>query len=51
MHGAAEAEAAKMKERMLNLLPQAKLLVESQITPSMAVHTGPGLVGVGIMIE
>jgi DegV family protein with EDD domain len=49
MHGAAAAEAAQVKEKVLSLLPQAKLVAEGQISPALAVHTGPGLVGVGVM--
>ena len=49
MHGAAAADAAQVKERLLTKLPQAKILVEGQIVPSMAVHTGPGLVGIGVL--
>ena len=51
MHGAAAAEAAQVKEKMLALLPQAKIIAEGQISPALAVHTGPGLVGVGIAID
>ena len=49
MHGAAAAEAAQVKEKVMSLLPQAKLVAEGQISPALAVHTGPGLVGVGVM--
>lgn len=49
MHGAAGAEAALVKERLLSALPQAKVLVEGQVVPSMAVHTGPGLIGIGVL--
>ena len=49
MHGAAAAEAAQVKERVLAMLPQGKLIVEGQVSPALAVHTGPGLVGVGVM--
>jgi DegV family protein with EDD domain len=49
MHGAAAAEAAQVKEKMLALLPHAKLLAEGQVSPALAVHTGPGLVGVGVI--
>lgn len=49
MHGSAAAEAAQVKERVLSLLPQAKVVAEGQISPALAVHTGPGLVGVGVI--
>ncbi|MCL1975347.1 MAG: DegV family protein [Firmicutes bacterium] len=51
MHGAAATEAALVKERVCSLLPHAKLIIEEQISPSMAVHTGPGLVGIGVFKE
>jgi DegV family protein with EDD domain len=49
MHGAAAAEAAQVKEKILTLLPQAKLEAEAQVSPALAVHTGPGLVGIGLL--
>lgn len=49
MNGSAAAEATQVKERLLAMLPQAKVLLEGQISPSLAVHTGPGLVGIGIL--
>ena len=51
MHGAAEAEAQQVKEKVLALLPQATVIAEGQISPALAVHTGPGLVGVGVIKE
>ena len=44
-HGDAPKEADKMKAMVQEQLPQAKILFTEQITASMAVHTGPGLVG------
>ena len=44
-HGDAPKEAKKMKAMVQEQLPQAKILFTEQITASMAVHTGPGLVG------
>lgn len=49
MQGNVPEEAAKVKEIMLKLLPKAILVTEKQINPSLAVHTGPGIVGIGIM--
>jgi len=50
MHGAAKEEAdallAKMKER----LPNFRVAVEGQITPALVVHTGPGLIGIGVQV-
>ena len=44
-HGNAPGEAELMKELVKEALPQAKILFTEQITASMAVHTGPGLIG------
>ena len=44
-HGNAPREAERMKAYVQEQLPQAKILFTEQITASMAVHTGPGLVG------
>lgn len=49
MHGAAEQEATRVKERVLAQLPQAKLVLEGPISPVLAVHSGPGLVGIAVM--
>ena len=44
-HGDAPKEAEKMAALVEEYMPQAKILFTEQITASMAVHTGPGLVG------
>ena len=44
-HGDAPKEAKKMEALVHEMLPQAKILFTEQITASMAVHTGPGLLG------
>lgn len=49
MNGAAVAEAGQVKERLLAMLPHAKIMAEGQVNSSLAVHTGPGLVGIGVM--
>lgn len=49
LSGEAVEEAAQVKERLLTALPHAKVVMEGPVTPSLAVHTGPGSVGVGIM--
>jgi len=48
MNGDAEADAAHVKELLLNEITTAKVVTEKQIVASMAIHTGPGLVGVGV---
>ena len=29
-------------------LPDFRIAIEGQITPALVVHTGPGLIGVGV---
>jgi len=47
-HGAAESEAAKIIERFKSI-PNVKEILFGKISPSMGVHTGPGLIGIGFM--
>lgn len=49
-HVAAKEEMQAVKEKVLSLLPTPKNIYEGQITPSLVVHTGPGLIGVGIQL-
>lgn len=49
LNGDGLASAEKIRPRLLNEIPNGKLLVEKAITASMAVHTGPGLVGIGAL--
>lgn len=46
-HGAAMEEAQKIKE-YFSKLPNVQEIFFGQISPSMVVHTGPGLVGMAI---
>jgi len=48
MHGAAEQEAGELLAALKAQLPEFRLAIEGQITPVLVVHTGPGLVGIGI---
>ena len=48
MHGAAKQEADEVLAAMQAELPDFRLAIEGQITPVLVVHTGPGLVGIGI---
>lgn len=50
-HGGDPEGAKKMLEKAKEMLPQAKVVLEKQITASMAVHTGPGLVGLAVLVE
>lgn len=48
VHGNAEEEAKEVFEKLKELFPNAKLNIFGQLCPSLIVHTGPGLIGVGI---
>jgi DegV family protein with EDD domain len=48
MHGAAKEEADEVLADAKVQLPDFRLAIEGQITPVLVVHTGPGLIGVGI---
>ena len=49
-HGGAFDEAQKIKQEILKRLPNVLNVYEGQISPTLGVHTGPGLVGVGIQL-
>jgi len=49
-HGDAYTEMLGMKEQLKDLIADAKIYTEGQISPVLGVHTGPGLLGIGIMI-
>ncbi len=46
-HGYAQEEADMVKEKMKPYINNAALFMEGQISPSLGVHTGPGLIGIG----
>jgi DegV family protein with EDD domain len=48
MHGAAQEEADELLAAMKVALPNYRIAIAGQITPVLVVHTGPGLIGVGI---
>ena len=48
MHGGAKEEADKIACELKALLPNIQIMVEGQITPALVVHTGPGLIGIGV---
>ena len=50
MHGGAAKVAAEIKPRIESLIQNGKIIMEKQITGSMAVHTGPGLLGIGVFV-
>ena len=40
-----------IRARIKELFPQCEVVVDKQITATMAVHTGPGLIGVGVLFD
>ena len=48
VHGDAAVEAAQIVTQLKERLPDAELVVEGQISPALVVHTGPGLIGIGV---
>lgn len=48
VHVAAKKEAEEVLERLKELLPEHIHVIEGQISSALTVHTGPGLVGIGI---
>lgn len=40
-----------VRARIKELFPQCEVVVDKQITATMAVHTGPGLIGVGVLFD
>lgn len=49
-HGDALEEILEMKEEVNDLIKNAKIYSEGQISPVLGVHTGPGLLGIGVMV-
>jgi len=50
MHGAAKEEADELLAALKEQLPNYGYAVEGQITPVLVVHTGPGLIGIGVQV-
>jgi DegV family protein with EDD domain len=49
-HGDALEEMMRLKDVMQERVPQAKIFT-GQVSPALGVHTGPGLIGMGIQID
>jgi DegV family protein with EDD domain len=49
-HGDAYEEMRNLHEIMHQRAPHAQLLI-GQVSPALGVHTGPGLIGIGIQID
>ena len=48
VQGAAEAEASEIMMAMKERLSEYRYAIEEQLTPVLVVHTGPGLIGIGV---
>jgi DegV family protein with EDD domain len=48
VQGAAEAEAKALMASLKERLPNFGYAIEEQLTPALVVHTGPGLIGIGV---
>lgn len=49
MNGDGKEQAEQVRPRLLREIPRGNLMVEKDIAASLAVHTGPGLVGIGVL--
>lgn len=49
LNGDAKDSSDEMLPRLEEAIPNGELLLLKQIAPSLAVHTGPGLLGIGIL--
>ena len=50
VHGGAAEDAEKVKEKLLSKLSKYENVFEGLISPALGVHTGAGLVGIGVQI-
>ena len=48
VQGAAEEEGKALMAAMKKRLPNFRYAIEEQLTPALVVHTGPGLIGIGV---
>ena len=48
--GAAKEEAKEITAKLKQLFPQAEAIFEGPVGPALGVHTGPGLIGIGIQL-
>lgn len=47
-HGGAPEDVKRIEEQVKKLLPNYENLYTGQISPALVVHTGPGLIGIGV---
>lgn len=48
VHGNAQEEADDLLKEIKETFPNVEKIFEGQISPALVVHTGPGLIGIGI---
>ncbi len=48
VQGAAAEEGRALMAAMKERLPDFRYAIEEQLTPALVVHTGPGLIGIGV---
>ena len=51
MNGGAPEVAKAVKPQLTANVKRGEIIVEKQITATMAIHTGPGLIGIGVMLN
>ncbi len=49
-HGSAREEAARVIQELKAKLPSGLTFLECEVSPALGVHTGPGLLGVGVQL-
>ncbi|HSK69497.1 MAG TPA: DegV family protein [Candidatus Limnocylindria bacterium] len=47
-YGSAQAEAMKVLAELRQLLPRCEQFIQTDVSPALGVHTGPGLIGIAI---
>ncbi len=50
VHGGAKEEADEVLRKLKEALPDYSIVIEGQISPVLVVHTGPGLIGMGVQL-
>ena len=51
MNGDAPQTAAEVKPVLKKMVKKGTIVTEGQITASLAIHTGPGLLGIGVLVN
>jgi DegV family protein with EDD domain len=47
-YGSAQEQAMKVLGELRQLLPQCEQFIQTDVSPALSVHTGPGLIGIAI---